>query len=328
MSHALSSKSTGKVIEGLGGDASDAAMMYVGAEKPWHKLGTSFATAPTPQEALESIGADFKVLTGPVYDADMKEINGYRRTYRSDNGTSLGIVGMRYEVIDNSEAASIMQTIGAPIDSAGMLFEGQTLWMNAKFKEPISIGGDEILPYIVLKSTHDGTGSLVLKRTPIRTVCQNTLNMAMGGSNRNDLRTQNIKHTRNYDERVRIALKAMELSTEYYRQFELKANELLDIKFSENDFENLMNKLYPIPEGDSKRGIAVAERERSKIITAYGALDLENIRYTGWGAYNAIADYSDHMRELRGENKEANAFLRTFEVTAMKDAALELILAK
>jgi phage/plasmid-like protein (TIGR03299 family) len=336
MSHALSSKSTGRVIEGLGGKAEDAAMFYVGKEKPWHKLGTSVLTAPTSSEAIVLAGLDYEVKLDKVYDADAQEIKGYRRTYRSDNGNSLGIVGMRYTVVQNSEAFAIMDSIktadggqGVTFDTAGALYSGEVVWINARLPEDLVIGGDKIEPYFLLKSTHDGTGSITLKRTPIRTVCQNTLNAAIGSKrDKQDLRMQKIKHTRNYDARVREAVRAMQLTSEYYKEFKELGDKLVSMKFSEKSFTELMDQLYPMPEGDSKRGASIAERERMKMLDAYNAEDLDNIRDTAWGAFNAIADYADHSRETRGDNQEANAFIRTFENTAMKDRALELILAK
>lgn len=332
MSHALSSRTTATEIKGLKHDAADAAMFYVGKEKPWHGLGVSVESALTSEEALKAAGLDWEVQLAPVFDADMREIKNYQRTYRTDNGNTLGIVGNRYTVIDNKSGFEILDSIigkGANFDTAGALFGGEVVFINALMPNALRIAGDEIMPYFLLKMAHDGTGSLVLKRTPIRTVCQNTLNLAIGNpKSKQDMRMQKIKHTRNYDERVREAAQLMQLNSEYYKEFEVVANKLVAVKFSNDDFKGLLDELYPLPEDGTKRALGIADRERTKLLDAHMADDLNNIRFTAWGAYNAVADYSDHMRESRGDNKEANAFIRTFEATAMKDKALELLLAR
>ena len=329
MSHALSSRTTGTEIIGQKGEASDASMFYVGKDKPWHGLGVSVDHCLNSSEALVAAGMNWEVKTGPVFDADMKEIKNFRRTYRDDNGNTLGIVGNRYTVIQNSEGFEIMDSMigaGANFDTAGVLFNGEVVWINALMPDSMKIAGDEILCYFLLKNAHDGTGSLIVKRTPIRTVCQNTMNMAIGNPKaKSDSRSQKIKHTRNYDVRVREAATIMGMNATYFKQFEAKANELVAAPFSKAEFTTLIESLYPTPEDATKRAITISENEREKMVNAYNADDLNNIRFTKWGALNAIADYSDHMRSLRGENKEANAFIRTFEATELKDRALELL---
>jgi hypothetical protein len=180
--------------------------------------------------------------------------------------------------------------------------------MLAKLNQELYVAGESIAPYFLITNSHDGRSSMKLLQTPVRVVCQNTLNMALGKSTRfgklEELpRIVNIRHTRNYEQRLAEAKKLLGLTRTYYQTFEAQATELANQLFSKAQFEDLL-------------------KDKTD--------DLNNIRETKWGAYNAIADYSDHARQLRGpegERKE-RAFTRTFNDTDFKDAALELLLTK
>jgi phage/plasmid-like protein (TIGR03299 family) len=338
MSHNLSNRKTGTVIRmGANVEKTDAAMFYVaanGTEVPWHGLGVKVTQCQTSAEAIKLAGLDYEVAKGPIYTPDMKEIAGYSRTYRTDfPEATFGVVGTRYTLVQNSEGFEICDGIlggGALFDTAGALHDGRVAFINARLPESLKIAGDEVLPYFLFKNSHDGHGSIILCMTPIRVVCNNTLNMALGNekTRKQDNRFRRIKHTRNYDERIQEAAKAMGFTMEYYTQFRKQAEELLKVKVSEKRFFAMMDELFGNPAKiESKRGATVSEQARTGAFAALNAPDLANINDTGWGVYNAIADYSDHKRTLRGENKTENAFLRTFEDTTIKDRALELILA-
>ena len=60
--------------------------------------------------------------------------------------------------------------------------DGERIFITAKLTSYIRVGGgDDITEkYIFLTTSYDGIGSITAAFTPIRVVCQNTLNVAMG----------------------------------------------------------------------------------------------------------------------------------------------------
>jgi phage/plasmid-like protein (TIGR03299 family) len=75
--------------------------------------------------------------------------------------------------------------------------------------DPIEVTRDDSVErFFLLSNSHDGRGALSLRFTPVRVVCQNTLNLATkGGEN-----VVNIRHSRNMrdrltDEQVAVLLK-------------------------------------------------------------------------------------------------------------------------
>ena len=56
--------------------------------------------------------------------------------------------------------------------------------MLAHLPHEYIITGERISPYLVFSNTHDGSGAIKVAITPIRVVCQNTLNLALSTAKR------------------------------------------------------------------------------------------------------------------------------------------------
>lgn len=170
----------------------------------------SFLTPVTIKEAVEEVGADYQVekehlvkvpqslidsiMTGTPYAGlsltkdDI--ITSHMATVRKDNNKTLGVVGSNYGVVQNSKAFEFIDIITSGqlggnrpvIETAGILGEGERMYVTAKMPSNMYIGGntnDPINDYILFTNTHDGSGSVTVLFTPIRVVCQNTLNAAI-----------------------------------------------------------------------------------------------------------------------------------------------------
>ena len=68
--------------------------------------------------------------------------------------------------------------------------------------------------YIFLTNTHDGSGSIIAAFTPIRIVCQNTLNASL----RSMSNVVRIKHTSGAKQRLETAHKVMGMANEFSNQ--------------------------------------------------------------------------------------------------------------
>ena len=155
-------------------------MFYV-REKPWHGLGVRVQEAPTSADALICAGLNWEVLQKDVYTEDGIFIAGYKVNIRSTDDALLGIVSDRYKVVQNEDAFRFTDDLlgaGVTYETAGALQGGRKVWMLAKMPHKYIIGGDEIAPYMVVMNSHDGSSGIKVAMTPVRVVCQNTLNLA------------------------------------------------------------------------------------------------------------------------------------------------------
>ena len=163
--------------------AANVETMFSTIEKPWHGLGTIVAEAPTSQNALQLAGLDWKVIQSPVYST-YGVIEGFKANIRDKDGAILGVVSDRYKVIQNKEAFAFTDALlgaGVRFETAGSLQGGKKIWLLARLPREYIIAGERISPYLVFSNTHDGSGAVRVAITPIRVVCNNTLNLAQIG---------------------------------------------------------------------------------------------------------------------------------------------------
>jgi hypothetical protein len=87
------------------------------------------------------------------------------------------------------------------IETAGILNDGARMYVTAKMPGKFFIGGDDsdgIDDYILFTNTHDGSGAVMALFTPIRVICQNTLNAAIRGA----VNKVAFKHTKNVGDKL------------------------------------------------------------------------------------------------------------------------------
>ena len=83
----------------------------------------------------------------------------------------------------------------------GVLGVGERMYVTARMPHNIQIGGnnkDVVEDYILFTNTHDGSGAVTVLFTPIRVVCENTLNMALRECKNKLI----FKHTSKVNERL------------------------------------------------------------------------------------------------------------------------------
>ena len=157
------------------------SMFYV-RETPWHGLGTKVMEAPTSKRALELAGLDWKVVQEPIYTENNELIEGYKANVRDVDRKTLGVVTDRYKIIQNEEAFAFTDELlgeGVRYETSGSLQGGKKVWILARMPQEYIISGERISPYLLFSNTHDGSGAIKVALTPIRVVCNNTLNLAL-----------------------------------------------------------------------------------------------------------------------------------------------------
>lgn len=161
--------------------------MFYTRQAPWHGLGTRVEHTLNSQEALVAAGLDWQVIQMPVQTEDGRSIPGFKANIRDRDNQVLGVVTDRYKVVQNQDAFAFTDELlgeGVSYETAGSLQGGRRTWILAKLPQRYIISGDEITPYLVFMNSHDGSGAIKAAMTPIRVVCQNTLNLALSTAKR------------------------------------------------------------------------------------------------------------------------------------------------
>ena len=302
--------------------------MFYAREKPWHGLGTEVQEAPTSADALIYAGLDWVVEQKNVYSEDGSLISGYRVNTRSTDSAALGIVSDRYKVVQNEDAFQFTDDLlgeGVTYETAGALQGGRKVWLLARMPHRYIIAGDEIAPYLVVMNSHDGSSGIKVAMTPIRVVCQNTLNLALNSAKR----TWTTKHTENVMSRVYEARETLELAEAYMGELGRGIDTLSRIKLTDKQVMAFMEEFFPVTEdlteAQRKNNLRLLEDMKRRY---WDAPDLANVGKNGYRFINAVSDFATHAEPIRRtRNYEENLFLRTVEGNPLIDKAYKLVLA-
>ena len=273
------------------------SMMYV-REVPWHGLGTKVNEAPTSKEAIKLAELDWNVNPTVIYDANGKEISGYKANMRDSDQSILGIVSDRYQIVQNSEAFEFTDSLldeGVVYETAGSLRDGKQIWLLARMPST-TILGDDVDPYLCFTNTFDGSGAIKVCMTPVRVVCNNTLNLALETTKR----SWSTRHIGDLAGKLHQAKETLGLAQEYMKKLDEDADRLANTKLSDAEIESIVSFIFPIDYiKDTKRKIENTNKMRNDFMTCYMMPDIAQYRNTAYGLVNAASDMAGHMAPSR-----------------------------
>jgi len=235
------------------------------------------------------------------------------RTNPFDGGTDvLSVVGGRYKVLQNEELFTFGDEIlhgGASWETAGSIKNGRVVFGSLTIPREFTLdpngAADTTKTYLLVTTSHDGTVAIQAMVTPVRVVCQNTLNMALGGGNKQSFK---IRHTSTAGGKVQAARETLNLTYSYMDQFEKEAQALFAAEINDKQFNDLIVGLYPKPEKDTKGAVTKWENKINLVNDLYFTSPTnENVKGTAWGAFNALTERLDYYRTARA-GKSDNMF--------------------
>lgn len=300
-------------------------MFYTG-EVPWHKLGTKLDRPATAEEAIAAAGLDYTVRMKPlqtVINRKRVAIDGHFATVRQDTGAILGVVGSRYEILQNKDAFAFFDGITgageAMYHTAGALGKGERIWILAKLPGYIKVGKEDIIDkYLLLTNSHDGSSLVRAKLTPIRVVCNNTLSVALSGTEQ-EVR---IRHTPNALARLDEAHKLLGLTNQLYDQLHMIFNRMASKPMREKQLVEFVKTL--VPENPDAEYQTRNQNIRDAILELHeNGLGADMNKGNVFGAYNAVTEYVDHVQHSKDPAKHLKS-LWFGGGERMKRAAFEL----
>lgn len=303
--------------------------LFTTREKAWHGLGTVVQEAPTSRDAIELAELNWRVDSRPIYDAFGKEIKGFKANTRDSDNSILGIVTDKYRIVQNTEAFEFTdnllnnnEDIEIHYESAGSLKNGKTIWLLAQMPTT-TILGDDVEPYICFTNSHDGTGAIRIAMTPIRVVCNNTLNLALQTAKR----SWSTKHMGDMNSKLAEARETLGFATAYMENLNLTAEQMAEKKITDGQIEQILNELFPVDkEKDSERKIKNVEEIKNSFMTCYYMPDIKQFRNTAWGLVNAMSDMAAHVKPTReSSNYRENNWNRTLNGHPLVDAMVKAV---
>lgn len=257
-----------------------------------------------------------------------------------DEVNVLATVGARYHTYQNEDLFAFGDGLlsknaldgvqGGYWESAGSINGGRTVFGSLKLNKEITLDGqginDKTAMYLLVTTSHDGSTAIQAMTTPVRVVCQNTLNFALRGSQR----SYKVRHTASAQGRVDEAQQTLGLAYAYADKFEAEAQALFATEISDKQFMDIVTTLYPAPEADAgKASLTKYDSKIDQIKDLYFVSPTQfGIKGTAWGAVNALTERIDYGRQIRkGSNVSAMSSASGFDaqVNAEKGRILSVV---
>jgi len=294
---------------------SDGTAAFFTARVPaWHRLGTVTDGALTAEDALRIARLDWTVnkTEDPIHSTVLTG-DGVARivlddkylTYRNhpvtDQPEALGVVGSAYTPFQNTEAFAFLSSVadesGAVFETAGSLDGGKRVFVTMKMPETLMIGGvDAVDLNLIAWNSHDGTSAFGAAITPVRVVCQNTLTIGLAQA----VSRVTFRHTASIKGRVQQAREALALSFRVSEEFQREAENLINTTMMTPEFVRFVDDLLPINAQSTERVQDNVDRQRAEVKALWNAPTQANVAGTRWAAYNAVTEWADWARGVRG----------------------------
>ncbi|WP_415326335.1 DUF932 domain-containing protein [Chryseobacterium sp. MMS23-Vi53] len=322
-------------------------------EKAWHNLGQTVQEYPTSEEAIKFAGLDYDVEKSPLFTKGSRiiensneieiidyelEVPNYSANVRTDNNTVLGVVGKDYHIIQNREAFSFFDAIvgdenGILYETAGVLGNGERIFITAKLPDYIRVGnGDDITEkYIFLTTSHDGSGSITAAFTPIRIVCQNTLNASL----KNISNVVRIRHTVGAKQRLKDAHRVMGLVNTLGKELENTFNHWSKITVGDDEMKKIiqlalcpnMETLNHLKKGNFDE-ISTVFKNTVDDAFAYAMMSdtqqMETTKGTLFGAYNAVTGFYQNVKTYKNNEAKLQSIVMGGTAQMKSQKAFEL----
>jgi len=306
-------------------------------EKAWHNLGQIISDYPTSAEAIKHAGLNYQVEKRPLFTYDTEKYTGdpdtdiiipeievpdFYATIRTDTDEVLGVVGNDYEVVQNVNAFDFFDAIvggkdGILYETAGALGKGERIFITAKLPHYIRIGRDDLIEqYLFLTTSHDGYGSITAAFTPIRIVCQNTLNAALN----NHSHSIKIRHTASAVDRLKQAHQLLGVTNLLSNELEEVFNSWSKIRIT----DNAVKRLIQVAMAPNKEVLQNLQNGKlDELSTNYNNMVSSVMEYaltnptqqevttksTLFGAYNAVTGYFQNVRNYKDDESKFKSIM-------------------
>lgn len=324
-------------------------------ESAWTRIGgvSNFTKPVTIEEAIKDAGLDYVVDAQPllrvpqeVIDAILNGenidftpsraniITSHKSTFRTDNDLTLGVVGRDYGMVQNTKAFEFINFIKDVsgeeplIETAGAFGNGARMFVTCRLGADCYLNGnsDAVKNYVVFTNSHDGSGAVMAFFTPVRVICQNTLNMAIRGAVNKVI----FKHTKNVNTRLdweieenrRKALEVFSKSVQFSKTFMDKMLMLKDETLTTEEIRDITHKMYLTPKqfdlftqnNFSLDGIEeISTRTKNQISQFKDALDFgigqENYRGTKLWMLNGMTTLLQNEKKWKSEEDKFESIM-------------------
>lgn len=308
-------------------------MAYIG-DTPWHGLGNQLSAHEPIEVWAKQAGMDWQIREAPVrFMTNAAECTGEIESFpenkvlfRSDTNSPLSVVSQRYKVVQPSEILEFYRDLtevsGFELETAGILKGGRKIWALARTGQSSTLKGNDVTnAYVLLATACDGTLATTAQFTGIRVVCNNTLAVALAGSNG----AVKVPHNTSFDPQA--VKRQLGISIGKWDSFIYSMKGLSEHKVQSHEARNYITRVFL--NADKAASANTNERAMNKVMTLFDGhgkgAELASSKGTAFGLLNAVTEFVDHERRARSaDHRLESAWFG--QGAALKEKALDLAL--
>lgn len=292
--------------------AHEVEEMFFMGEVPWHGLGVKLDTPPTIDEALEYSGLNWTVERKPLVIQGSDVPVPAFATVRDSDEKVLGVVGTGYRVLQNNKAFEWFQPYvdsgEVELHTAGSLRGGRHVWILAKVKsDPIEIiPGDEVLQFILVSNSHDGSASIRAGFTGVRVVCANTIAAAHSAASSKLLR---IRHSEQAEVALDKVRESLDIGRREFRATVDGMRAMAKASVNMADLKRYVREVFK-PEAHLSNADSL-DRLYDRVIPLFESgrgSNLNGVKGTMWGAYNSVTELLTWERGRSNDTRMENVW--------------------
>ena len=303
-------------LESVNGQTAFASLR----EPAWHGLGTVFNEEVSTTEMLKLAHLDkWNVRLEDVeIPTGMESDKSYSFVVRDNpfiekQKDVLGVVGERYVPLQNEDLfdfGDLLLDNGGRWETAGSIKSGRVVFGSLALERETVLDpngvADKVNTYLLINTSHDGSIAIQASITPVRVVCANTLNLALGSGRRGVKQSFKIRHTQTAQGKIQVAREALGLTNAYMDEFDRLAKSMIETEISKAHFDKIGELAYPTPKDENQKASITRHTKKIDLINEIYVGDYNNtISGTAWGAFNALTERLDWYRSSRKGSNEA-----------------------
>jgi hypothetical protein len=214
--------------------------------------------------------------------------------------------------------------------AAGEYDDGAKVWMLMSLPKEMEIKGDPHAAFLLAKTSHDGSSSVVLRPVIERLWCSNQINRIFRAKNK--AHTYTLRHTQNAVLSVSDMRNILDLTYSNIDMYSDLANHLINRETDIAHATAYFKKVWALPtkienaplhllSKGEKNAKSRALNARAKAFAIYQhSPTQDNIRHTEFGLWQSVVEYADHHSQ-----KDASIATLAGRNDGIKLRALELL---
>ena len=255
------------------------------------------------EEALDhSYLSGWNVRTTPfqaIAEGTILDAPRHRMIVRDNPATgvveTVAPTGLTYTTVQNEElgafAAALLDDSDLVVDSVGAVKDGRRVFITLRSPESITYGpNEEIRPYLLLGTGHDGGMSTIVKAMNVRLVCTNQLSGVLRGGQS----IYRVRHTgQSIDRKIVQARNVLGIQHRAQDELDAEIRRLLGTPFVARQFDEVVDFIAPNDDSLSPAGQTRREKVRDDLWATWSADTNATAGNTAWRAVQTVGEYFD-----------------------------------